>query len=251
VLLTAHPVLTLMPILVALAAAAPAAAPPGGPAAVALGDLEPGDGVLANPSFDLVVVEVQEVRGGGDPVEATVLVREVVRGRARPGETAVARWDRPEPAGRERVEPPAPGTRLLAAGIGARLRDGSYQLSVARTFAASAANLEIARRTMARPAPSPWPVVLAALGGWVSIAVARAVRSSRARAPLAIGAVASAVAAVGLYAVYERNMSPYYTIRVDLLFVWPAVAAALLVPAGVWWLLYRRRPGAAGGRVTA
>jgi|SRR5215203_1954378 len=48
--------------------------------------------------------------------------------------------------------------------------------------------------------------------------------------------------AFGAYAVYERLMSPAYDIRIDLLFIWPALLASVLVPlAASFW---RRRSAA-------
>ena len=42
--------------------------------------------------------------------------------------------------------------------------------------------------------------------------------------------------AFGAYSVYERLMSPAYDIRIDLLFIWPALLASVLVPlAASFW----------------
>ncbi len=45
--------------------------------------------------------------------------------------------------------------------------------------------------------------------------------------------------AFGAYAVYERLMSPAYDIRIDLLFIWPALLASVVVPLAVH--VWRRR----------
>jgi len=48
---------------------------------------------------------------------------------------------------------------------------------------------------------------------------------------LRLGVVACAVAAVGFYVIYESGVSPYAAIRIDLLLLWPAVGAALVLGA--------------------
>lgn len=48
--------------------------------------------------------------------------------------------------------------------------------------------------------------------------------------------------AFGAYRVYERLMSPAYDIRIDLLFIWPALLASVVVPLAVH--VWRRRTAA-------
>lgn len=48
--------------------------------------------------------------------------------------------------------------------------------------------------------------------------------------------------AFGAYAAYERLMSPEYDIRIDLLFIWPALIASVVVPLAAGFWRSARRP---------
>ena len=233
----------LVPIYASSAQVAPVELP-----AVTKADLQPNSSVLENPSFDLLVLEIEEVRGGGrQPLEATVQILEVVRSRVKERETATATWDWDNFWGQKTFHPPKPGERFLAAAISKKMRGEKYKLSIVQTFAASRKNLQIAERYMARRHLSLWPVVVTPLIGWVLLHFAKQASLARPRTLFALGALVSALATLLLYYNYERHMSPYYTIRVDMLLVSPALLASLAIPFAVWRWVYRRKRGGADG----
>lgn len=204
--------------------------------------IEPDAGVLENPNFNLMVLEIQEAHGGEtEPLEATVTVLEVLRGRPWKGETAVATWDHYPWWTGKTFETPEPGRRFFAGVLSAELRDGTRKLTVVRAFDASPENLRVAAQNMAPPEPSPWPVVWVATLGCVLLALAYLSSSTGLRLVLGLAAVLSALGTLVLYYDYEAHMSPYTTIRIDIFVVWPAVAAALAIPFVAWWALRRRR----------
>lgn len=204
--------------------------------------------VLENPNFDLLVLEIEEARGGqrGLPLEARVRVLETLRGRLEEGVSATATWDQYGRWAGKELERPDPGTRFLAGGISAQPRNGPVRLRVVDAYEASTENIEIAKRHMEPPEPSPWPVVALAVASWALLGVSMLPSASWWRWPAVAGAMGGAVATVAVYYNYERAMSPYTTIRFDVFLVWPAVCMALALPIAVLWLLYRwKREGAA------
>jgi hypothetical protein len=202
-------------------------------------DLPASSGILDNPNFDLMVLEVVEVRGGGGlPMEATVRIEEVLRGRDWAGRTASARWGWDSLTPRNHGLPP-PGTRLLAGVVSSKHRNESIQLTVVRAFEPSAANLETAHRSMAPPDPAPWLVLVVPVLAWALLALALQARRAPIRILLLAGALCGALATVALYLDYERRMSSYTTIRLDLYLVGPAVALALALPFAAARLMRR------------
>lgn len=213
--------------------------------AVTADELRPGSSDLANPSLDLLVLRVEETHGGGRlPLAATVRIVDVIRGRLKPGDRATASWGW-QPS-QENVRPPEVGTEFLAVGFGMKLRGGERRVKILGTYAASSQNLSIARRHMARPPRSPWPLIALPVVGW-GLLIVCAFAKRRWRALLAAVAVATALAEYPLYYRYERHMSYHYTIRIDLLLIWPALLASLAIPVGAWVLLRRPQAGRAHG----
>jgi hypothetical protein len=208
--------------------------------------LEPTAGILENPNFDLLILEVEEARGGNWlPPEARVRVVETLRGRLEPGWIATATWDRMGRWAGRRLQRPSPGTRFLAGATSAVLRNGTVTLHVVDAYEPSRENIEVARRFMEPPEPSPWPILILSTVGWTLLGLAMMLSGHWSRGLVVAGVLASALGTAVLFYNYERGMSPYTTIRLDALLVWPVAGSALALPGAVWWLIYRRSRGGA------
>jgi hypothetical protein len=233
-----------VPAILALIATASARAEPVELLPVAQEILQPNVAMFENPNFNLMVLEVLEAHGGEtQPLEATVRITEVLRGRPWVGQTATASWDWVDWWEGKKYRRPAPGTRFLAAVRSSRSRNGTNKVIVVRAFDASSENLQTARRYMAPPDPSPWPIMITPVIGLALLALAKLLLSTWVRTVLVVGALATALATLVLYYDYERNMSVYTTIRIDIFLIMPAVGAALAIPIGAWWLVYRQKRG--------
>jgi hypothetical protein len=201
--------------------------------------------LLGNPHFDVLVVTVVEMRDEGAtnaaPPRGRVRVEQTLRGRPRRGEAAAV-WQPPvrhadlEPAPSGRPAPSRPTAEwqrrpLAAPGAGERVLvfalpadDGVLRVQSWAVYRATPENVATARRHMA-PAERSWwlqgpiAVVLLALPVAGIVGLVRRRRWTYAL-PLAAGA---------LYAYYESGISIYSNIRVDLLLLWPALGATVLV----------------------
>lgn len=188
--------------------------------------------LIRNPQFTVLAVEVLRagiVKGtNAAPPEGEFRVVEVLRGKIRPGvyryrvmlhrrstEDAAVWNSRP-------AHGPAPGDKVIVfAYVGAQpLAEGgviSLQGPMIRDVPRLRAEVT---RSLVHDSKLELPLFLLilaapALGflrrfGWLS-----------------------PVVAFGAYVVYEAQMSPTYDIRVDLLFLWPALVASVLVPLAV------------------
>jgi hypothetical protein len=200
--------------------------------------------LLRNPHFDIWIVSVVEVRDEGatnaSPPTVRVIIEDILRGSGRRG-PAAAVWrgatragdfgpaapgeaSRAKPEWKTRPLPgPAPRDRLIV--FGRRVQDGSLGVESWAVFRDTPQNRETARRAMAPPERSGWvqgPVALALLAAPVAaLLLLRRGRHRRWNYVLA-------PAAAALYAFYESGISLYTNIRVDLLLIYPALAATAL-----------------------
>ncbi len=217
--------------------------------------------LLRHPHFDIWVVSVVDVHADGatnaTPPTARVVVEEVLRGEG-PRGPATAVWRGgtrasdfdPRPPGQASLlKPewstrplpgPSTGDRLIV--FGRRTAEGALGVESWAVFRDTPDNRATARRSMAPPERSAWvqaPVALALLAApvvaWLLLRHPR-----RRRWTYAVAAAAAA-----LYAFYESGISLYTDIRVDLLLIYPALAATALaaVAALVLELVGRRAPG--------
>jgi hypothetical protein len=245
----------------ALAAALLALAPALVSAAAIEERLPPDHPLLRHPHFSIWAVSVVAVHSDGatnaTPPTARVVVEDVLRGDGPPG-PATAVWRggtrasdfEPGPAGQaSRLKPewssrplPSPnaGDRLIV--FGRRTADGGLGVESWAVFRDTPDNRATARRFMAPPERSLWvqaPVAVALLAApvlaWLLLRHPR-----RRRWTYAVAAAAAA-----LYAFYESGISLYTDIRVDLLLIYPALAATALAAVGalVLEVVGRRAPG--------
>lgn len=229
--------------------------------------LPPTEPLLKNPYFDVLIVSISEIELGRathrDPPRGRVTVEEVLRGRVAPGAHA-ALWEAPmrgddyvrEPDGTIRMKPewyerplppPAAGERLIV--FGNVVPSHPYRVLGWAVYRASAENIDVARRHMAPAERAGWlqlPLFLVVVAAPVA-GIVVAVRGYRRRWLYALGLVAGAA-----YAVYESGISSYTNIRVDLIIIFPALAAMVLV-VGVTLIvdLIRGRAGRGPTRTAA
>jgi hypothetical protein len=200
--------------------------------------------LLRNPHFDIWVVSIVDVRAEGatnaNPPTARVVVEDVLRGGGPRGPatavwrgaTRAADFEPAEPGRAGQLKPewktrplpgPTPRDRLIV--FGRRVQDGSLGVESWAVFRDTLENRQMARRAMAPAERSGWvqgPVALALLAAPV-VALLLLRRGRRRRWNYVL-----APAAAGLYAFYESGISLYTNIRVDLLLIYPALAATAL-----------------------
>jgi len=200
--------------------------------------LSPDDYVLKNPTLDLLVLKVLNHHGTD---QATVRIEAVLRGRLQPDATTIATWGWPRgTVGGDSYRPPAAGTELLAAVITARPDSDIPELRVLKTFAATPQNIRIAAGA-SLDSPSPWPIVVMAGVGWILVLLSRVSRTS-ALANLEISAaILAAIGSVWGFVLYEKQMSPFVNIRLDLFVIWPAVLSCFGIPLFAWWSKREKR----------
>jgi len=198
--------------------------------------------LIENPQFTVLVVEVLRadvVEGtNAAPPEGKFRVVKVLRGRNvrrgdylykvilhKPNTEDAAVW------GSQPAHGPAPGDKLIVfAGVGSQSVAEGGVIALQGPMIRDIPRLrDQVTGKLVYDSELQFPLFLLVLAapflgfvrriGWLSI-------------PLAFGA----------YAVYERLMSPYYDIRIDLLLIWPALIASVVVPlAASFW---RRRSAA-------
>ena len=208
--------------------------------------------LLQNPAYDILVVRVLEAddRDGtnADPPAVTLEIEEVLRGPSRQGKVS-ARWYGPiwhadlAPEGgttkawqSRPLSGPTVGDRLIVfGGVGP---EGAFTVQAHAVYRLTEANRQAVLDHGARTHSAPVFILLwvgmgvSALGALTLFVVSFFARETAGRASrLRAGVVACAAAAVGFYVFYESGVSPYAAIRIDLLLLWPAVGAALVLGA--------------------
>ena len=207
------------------------------------------ESLLKNPAYDILVVTVLSVEPTGttnaNPPKVELSVEEVLRGEDRgatvmvTGQAPVFHEDTKDPGGVTeawKVRPlagPEVAAKLIVFSIGPTEAAGVQAWSVYRFSPQNrAVVLEHAATERSGRIQIPLFFLLLALPVMIVILFVRASSakiSPRAQRRLRQVIFALAVLTLGLYVFYEFGISVYSNIRVDLIVVWPAVGAAMVV----------------------
>lgn len=205
--------------------------------------------LLKNPAFDILVVTVLAVEDQGAtnaaPPKVRLRIDEVIRGEVRDA-TLMVRWQAPvahedvaegggvaEAWKARPLKGPEIGAKLIVFAI-----DHSEVAGVqaAYVYRFSPHNRQMVREhaVMERSARIQIALffvllALAVLSVWLFVRSSSERLSKRAQQGLRGAVPALALLTLGVYLFYESGISAYSNIRVDLLLVWPAVGAALIV----------------------
>ncbi len=207
------------------------------------------ESLLRNPAYDILVVTVLAVEAAdatnGNPPRVELRVEEVLRGADR-GPAVMVTWQAPvfhedvKDAGgvtegwkARPLAGPEVAAKLIVFSIGPAEAAGVQAWSVYRFSPQNrAVVLEHAATERSGRIQIPVFFLLLALPVAIVILFVRASSakiSPRAQRRLRQAVSALAVLTLGLYVFYESGISAYSNIRVDLIVVWPAVGAALVV----------------------
>jgi len=234
------------------------------------------ESLLKNPAFDVLVVAVLAVEDtgatNGNPPRVELGVEEFLRGGDRAA-TVTATWQAPvfhedvkdsggftEAWKARSLAGPEVGAKLIVFSIGPAEAAGVQAASVYRFSPENrAVVLEHAATERSGSIQILLFFVILAMPFLMVILFVRSSStemSQKARRGLRLAVSALAVLTLGLYVFYETGISAYSNIRVDLIVIWPAVGAALVV--GVVSLFKRRSrakvsapPGAASSGLLA
>ncbi len=228
------------------------------------------ESLLRNPAYDILVVTVLAVETvdatNRNPPKVELRVEEVLRGADR-GQTVMATWQAPifhedvtDPGGvteawkARPLASPEVAAKLIVFSIGPAEAAGVQAGSVYRfSHQNRAVVLEHAATERSGRIQIPVFFLLLALPVVIVILFVRASSaniSPRAQRRHRQAVSALAVLTLGLYTFYESGISAYSNIRVDLIVVWPAVGAAMVV-AGLSLFKPRFRPKASSPSGTA
>ena len=207
------------------------------------------ESLLKNPAYDILVATVRAVEATGatnaNPPKIDLSVEEVLRGPDRGG-TVMVTWQAPvfhedtkdsggvtEAWKARPLAGPEVGAKLIVFSIGPTEAQGVQAWSVYRFSPQNrAVVLEHAATERSGRVQIPVFFLLLALPVVIVVLFVRASSartSPRARQRLRQAVSALAVLTLGLYVFYESGISGYSNIRIDLIVVWPAVGAALVV----------------------
>ena len=234
------------------------------------------ESLLRNPAYDILVVTVLAVEAAdatnGNPPRVELRVEEILRGEDR-GPAVMVTWQAPvfhedvkDPGGvteawkARPLAGPEVAAKLIVFSIGPAEAAGVQAWSVYR-FSPQNRAVVLEHAATERSGRIQIPVFFLILG-MPFLIVMLFVRSfstkisPEAQRGLRRAVFALAVLTLGLYVFYETGISAYSNIRVDLIVIWPAVGAALIV--GVLALVKRQSrakvslpPGAASSRILA
>ncbi len=207
------------------------------------------ESLLRNPAYDILVVTVLAVEAAGatngNPPRVELRVEEVLRGEDR-GPTVMVTWQAPvfhedvkasggftEAWKARPLAGPEIAAKLIVFSIGPAEAAGVQAWSVYRFSPQNrAVVLEHAATERSGRIQIPVFFLLLALPVVIVILFVRASSaniSPRAQRRHRRAVSALAVLTLGLYVFYESGISAYSNIRVDLIVVWPAVGAAIVV----------------------
>lgn len=221
------------------------------------------ESLLRNPAYDILVVTVLAVETAdatnGNPPRVELRVEQVLRGADR-GPTVMVTWQAPvfhedvkdsegvtEAWKARPLAGPEVAAQLIVFSIGPAEAAGVQAGSVYRFSPQSrAVVLEHAATERSGRIQIPVFFLLLALPVAIVILFVRASSaeiSPRAQRRCRQAVSALAVLTLGLYVFYESGISAYSNIRIDLIVVWPAVGAAIVV-AGLSLFRPRLQPKA-------
>lgn len=205
--------------------------------------------LLRNPAHDILVVTVLTVEAegatNGNPPKVELRVEEVLRGDDH-GPTVTGTWQAPifhedtkEAGGvteawkARPLAGPEVGANLIVFSIGPAEATGVQSWSVYRFSVQNrAAAVEHAATERSARIQIPIFFLILALPVVIVILFVRAMSakiSPQTRRRLRLAVAALAVLTPGLYVFYESGISVYSNIRIDLIVIWPAVGAAVIV----------------------
>jgi hypothetical protein len=230
------------------------------------------ESLLRNPAYDILVVTVLAVEAAGasneNPPRVELRVEEVLRGEDR-SPTVIVAWQAPvfhedvkdsggvtEAWKAHPLAGPEVATKLIVFSIGPTEAAGVQASSVYR-FSPQNRTVVLEHAATERGGRIQIPLffMLLALPVVIVILFVRALSakiSQRAQRGLRQAVFALAVLTLGLYVFYESGISVYSNIRVDLIVVWPAVGAAMVVGVlSLFQLLFRPKASSPPGTASS